>query len=130
MPRRISLALSGGGMRGAAHIGVVKRLEELNLKVAVISGTSVGALLGALLADGYSAFEVEKIFIESKFSFDFNFLNFRSGLFSSKKLEELLRKNLRAKNISELKTSFFACATSSLSRIVPYPLCLSFGRMA
>lgn len=99
-------------MRGAAHIGVVKRLEELNISIAVVSGTSVGALVGALLADGYSAIDLEKIFIESKFSFDFNFLNFRSGLFSSKKLEELLRKNLRAKKISELKTSFFACATS------------------
>lgn len=112
MSKQVALALSGGGMRGAAHIGVIKRLNELNIKTEVISGTSVGALVGVFLADGYSALEVEKIFLESKFSFDFNFMNFSSALFSNKKLEDLLRKNLRAKHFSELKTKFFACATN------------------
>ncbi|WP_222829366.1 patatin-like phospholipase family protein [Olleya sp. ITB9] len=48
----IGLVLSGGGVRGAAHIGVIKALEEHNIKPTHISGTSAGAIVGALYAAG------------------------------------------------------------------------------
>jgi NTE family protein len=50
--RRVGLALSGGGVRGLAHIGVIKALAELNIRPAVIAGTSAGSLVGAGLAAG------------------------------------------------------------------------------
>jgi NTE family protein len=50
--KRIGLALSGGAARGLAHIGVVKALDELGIKPAVIAGTSVGSIIGAALAAG------------------------------------------------------------------------------
>ncbi len=62
---KIGLALSGGGARGAAHVGVLKALEELGVEVDYIAGTSMGAIVGGLYASGYSANEIEEILIET-----------------------------------------------------------------
>lgn len=56
---RIGLVLSGGGARGAAHIGVLKLLDELRIPVDAIAGTSMGAVVGGLYATGMSAAEIE-----------------------------------------------------------------------
>ncbi len=57
---RIGLVLSGGGARGAAHIGVLKALEEMRVPIDAIAGTSMGAVVGGLYASGMSAAEVER----------------------------------------------------------------------
>lgn len=62
----IGLALSGGGARGIAHLGVIKALEEIGITPQVISGTSAGAIIGALYAHGYSTNEILKIILEIK----------------------------------------------------------------
>jgi len=51
----ISLALGGGGVRGIAHLGVLQALEENGIKIGVISGTSIGGLIGAVYLSGHSA---------------------------------------------------------------------------
>ena len=56
---RVGLALSGGAARGLAHIGVLKVLEEEGLPIDVVSGTSMGALVGGLYAMGYRADQIE-----------------------------------------------------------------------
>ncbi|MBP6902322.1 MAG: patatin-like phospholipase family protein [Burkholderiaceae bacterium] len=56
---RIGLVLSGGGARGLAHVGVLKLLEQLQVPVDVIAGTSMGAIVGGLYASGMSAAEIE-----------------------------------------------------------------------
>jgi len=56
---RIGLVLSGGGARGLAHVGVLKVLERERIPVDVISGTSMGAIVGGLYASGLSAKEIE-----------------------------------------------------------------------
>jgi len=58
---RIGLVLGGGGARGAAHVGVIQRLEELRVPVDVIAGTSMGALVGALHATGLTGKELEAV---------------------------------------------------------------------
>ncbi len=58
---RICLVLSGGGARGAAHIGVLKVLEEMRVPVHCIAGTSMGSIVGAAYASGMSSAEMEKI---------------------------------------------------------------------
>jgi len=58
---RVGLVLSGGGARGAAHIGVLKVLEQLRIPVDAIAGTSMGAVVGGLYASGLSARDIEKI---------------------------------------------------------------------
>jgi NTE family protein len=58
---RIGLVLSGGGARGAAHVGVLKVLEQLHVPIDAIAGTSMGAVVGGLYASGLSARDIEKI---------------------------------------------------------------------
>lgn len=60
---KIGLVLSGGGIRGAAHIGALKALEENNIKFDAVAGTSAGSIISALYAMGYSATEMYKLFI-------------------------------------------------------------------
>jgi NTE family protein len=59
---RIGLVLSGGGARGAAHVGVLKVLDELRIPIDAIAGTSMGAVVGGLYASGMSATEIERQF--------------------------------------------------------------------
>ncbi len=60
-PQKVGLVLSGGGASGLAHIGVLKALEENNIPIDYICGTSSGALIGALYAIGYSPEQIEKL---------------------------------------------------------------------
>ncbi len=62
---KIGLALSGGGARGLAHIGVIKVIDELQLNIDYISGTSIGALIGGLYSIGYSGQQIESLFKET-----------------------------------------------------------------
>lgn len=64
----VALALSGGGARAVAHIGVIQRLEELGVPVDSVTGTSAGALMGALMACGYSGAEIEDLFTRVDFN--------------------------------------------------------------
>ncbi len=59
-PPRLGLALSGGGVRGLAHIGVLKVLSEAEIPIHIITGTSAGGLIGALYAAGMSPQEMEE----------------------------------------------------------------------
>src|ERR1700720_3431088 len=58
---RIGLVLSGGGAKGLAHIGILKAIDSAGLKIDYITGTSMGSILGALYAIGYSADSIEQI---------------------------------------------------------------------
>ncbi len=60
---QIGLALSGGGARGAAHVGVLKVLELEGVHIDCIAGSSFGAIVGGLYATGYSADEIEKLVV-------------------------------------------------------------------
>jgi NTE family protein len=62
---RIGLALSGGGAKGFAHIGVLKVLEEAGVPIDYVTGTSMGSIVGALYAIGYPVEEIERIALET-----------------------------------------------------------------
>ena len=59
---KIGLALSGGGIRGIAHAGVIKALEENNIKIDIIGGTSAGSMIASLYAVGYTPDEIYNLF--------------------------------------------------------------------
>jgi len=59
---KIGIALSGGGVRGAAHIGVIKALEENNINIDIVGGTSAGSIVSVLYACGYNTEEILKLF--------------------------------------------------------------------
>lgn len=71
----IALVLSGGGARGISQIGVLKAMEEMNIKPNYIIGTSIGAIIGGMYSSGYSTSQIDSIFRLEKFSSLFNLSN-------------------------------------------------------
>jgi len=63
---KIGVVLSGGGIRGIAHLGVLKALKEKGVKISMITGTSAGAIVGALFANGVDPYEALKLFQKTK----------------------------------------------------------------
>lgn len=108
---RVGLALGGGFARGLAHIGVLKVLEEENIQIDFIAGTSVGSVVGAAYASGISAKELEEIAALVRFK-DFSRWSFsRFGIFNNDKLGVFLRKVLRCKTFEELRIPLAVAAT-------------------
>lgn len=109
--KKIGLVLSGGGARGISHIGAIKALEEYGLKPNVISGTSAGAFVGALLAYGYPADEMFEIILKTRFS---NYLRFGfsfGGLLKIDRAEEILKKYIPENSFEALKIPLVVTAT-------------------
>ena len=75
MDYQLGIALTGGGARGVAHLGLLKALEEEGIKPDVISGASAGALVGALYAGGFSLAE-SLDFFKTTPVFSFNYFSF------------------------------------------------------
>jgi len=65
--QKVALVLSGGGSRGAAHIGVLRALEEHRIRIDYIVGTSIGAIVGGLYASGYTPDEIETLMDSEEF---------------------------------------------------------------
>ena len=70
---KIVLTLSGGGAKGLAHIGILKAIDSAGLKIDYITGTSMGAIVGALYASGYSGNDIERL--KKDIDFDVLFSN-------------------------------------------------------
>lgn len=122
-----SLALSGGGCRGAAHVGVLAALQEANLTPCAVSGSSAGAIVAGLYAYGYTPEQLNKICTELERNgeklIDFNIFGIAaavgqlarrrpitlSGLLKGERLRSLLRQLTKG------------CALSS----VPLPVCIA-----
>ena len=108
---RLGLALSGGGARGFAHIGVFKLLEECGVRPDVIVGTSAGALMGTLFAAGHAADEIKQMFTGREFS-EFAQLQIpKAGLFDSSRFSRFVEQHLRVKTFEELQTPMMVVAT-------------------
>jgi NTE family protein len=66
--QKVALVLSGGGAKGAAHIGVIRALEEEGIPIDYIAGTSAGAIVGGLYASGYTTDQIEALFLSPEFA--------------------------------------------------------------
>jgi NTE family protein len=117
-PGKIALVLGGGGARGLAHIGVLKRLEEAGVVSEVIVGTSIGALIGGAYASGMGVTAMEKVVA----SLDFLAVAkiFRpgiplSGIVDGGRVEKLLRSHIGSRTIESLPVPFRAVATDLIS---------------
>ncbi|MDY0100307.1 MAG: patatin-like phospholipase family protein [Bacteroidales bacterium] len=107
----VGLVLSGGGARGFAHIGVLKALNESDIYPDVIAGTSAGALVGVLYADGYTPDEIMQMMNSSSLLHYIRPTVPREGLLQISGIERILRENLRAKRFEDLKIPLFVTAT-------------------
>ncbi len=119
-PYNLGIALSGGGARGFAHLGILKALEEKGIKPDVISGTSAGAIAGAFLAAGKSPDEAFEIIKHYKF-FDFTTIRIpKTGLFNLDSLRSSINLEIPQKRIEELPKPLFVTAANMLDGNVEY----------
>ena len=64
----VGLVLSGGGAKGCTHVGVIKALEEHNIPIDYVTGTSIGSIIGALYSMGYTPEEMESLISSEMFN--------------------------------------------------------------
>jgi len=108
----IGLALGGGFARGIAHIGGLKVLEEENIPVRVIAGTSVGALIGASYCSGLSPQELEEVGRSCRFTTFARWTISRYGFASNDRMVTFLTRTLKVKTFEELRIPLGVTATN------------------
>jgi NTE family protein len=111
VPGGVVLALSGGAVRGVAHIAVLEVLEREGIRVEGIAGTSAGSMVGALYAAGVSVEELKKIALETGWKQFLRPTLPKTGLISSKAISSFMREILPVKSFSGLRIPFAAVAT-------------------
>lgn len=109
---KIGLALSGGGAKGIAHLGVLKALEERKIPIDMISGVSAGSIVGALYADGHPLDEILKFFQKCNLfqMVSFNLPSY-GGFATMKGFKDSLKDMLLAKKFEDLKIPLIVNAT-------------------
>jgi len=110
-PAGIGLALGGGFARGIAHVGVLKVLEEENIPIQFVAGTSVGALIGAAYCSGVSVPELEQIAARVRFKHLARWTLSRYGFASNQRMIGFLSGVLKVKTFEELRTPLAVTAT-------------------
>jgi NTE family protein len=111
---KIGLALGSGGARGLAHIGVIKVLEENNIPIDFIAGSSIGAMVGGFYASGLNIKELEEIALGTDWRRIFSTLlepSFKKGLIGGEKLKTFIEQHTDRKNFETCKIPFAAVAT-------------------
>ena len=96
---KLGIALSGGGIRGIAHAGVLKALEDNGIKVDIIGGTSSGSMIAMLYASGYSPYHIYRLF--KKYSKDIAKVNTRPIVRSYMLNKRITLKGLKTGNSLE-----------------------------
>lgn len=115
-PGRLGLALSGGAVRGAAHVGVLQVLEREGIFPEVVAGTSVGALVGAAYAAGLPAAEASAVFRAMSWPKLLRpSLSSRYSLLDTRRMVQVLRPALGVDTFEELKRPFAAVACDLLT---------------
>ena len=114
MPK-IGLALSGGAARGIAHIGIIKALEEFGIKPGIISGVSVGSIVGAYYAAGYQANEIFKIAASTKMYRITDLRLTQGGIFKPTALQTDLEFHFKNLTFEKLKLPLTVCATDFIN---------------
>ncbi len=113
-PRTV-LVLGGGGMRGLAHVGVLRAMRTLGIEYDAIVGTSIGSLIGSMAAGGYSIEKIEALVsgIHKADYFRLNFLKFlmkgtrARSMYRGDTLREALARILPATGFRDLKVPFY-----------------------
>ncbi|MBK7245758.1 MAG: patatin-like phospholipase family protein [Saprospiraceae bacterium] len=109
---KIGLVLSGGGARGAFHIGVLQALEEANIKPDIISGTSVGAIIGCLYSAGVSPATMLDTLLKTKW-YDFFSIKYpKNGISDLKYVHEMLEQFIPINDFSSLHIPLYITATN------------------
>lgn len=124
-PYQVGICLSGGGALGFAHIGVLQALEESGIYPQIISGTSIGAIVGVFYAAGYSPHEILEIVQQEKLYKTGNIIRFHlkknlTGFSSHKALCNVIKKYIPGDSYSSLAKPFYSCATNLSTGEITY----------
>ena len=117
----VGLALSAGGMRGLAHVGVLQILERVSFPIDVVSGTSMGAMIGSHYASGASMENLWETYGQVRFGHGTNMNTVRlwrliitDSLLSTKKMEDLVRRQIGDVTFAQLPKRF-ACVAMDIT---------------
>lgn len=110
--KSIGLVLSGGGVRGMAHIGVLRALEEYGISANVVSGSSVGALVGALYANDIPVQDMLTFFKETPL-FKYNFITIlKPGLVDTERYFDVFKAYFPENSFEALERNLHVVATN------------------
>lgn len=113
--KNIGLVLSGGGIRGMAHIGVLKAMKERNIEAKEVAGSSVGALVGALYANENSPDEMLQFFKDTPL-FQYNYFAVgKPGLLDTAKFGAAFRKCFKSDSFESLSKPLHVVATDLMN---------------
>ncbi len=112
--KKIGLALGSGGLKGFAHVGVIKVLEENNIPIDFIAGSSIGALVGGLYAANKDIKQLEEIIFTTDVKKGLGLLDpcLSKGFLRGRKIEEFVNHYLYRKNFDDLKIPLAVVATN------------------
>lgn len=108
----LGISLSGGSARGFAHIGVLKALEENGVKPEIISGTSMGALVGVLYAAGLTPAEIQNLVNKEPIIKMVRPAWGKNGLFRMDEIKKILKENIKKDDFSALKKPFYLAVSN------------------
>ena len=108
---KITLSLSGGGLRGAAHVGAIRFLEEQGVTVTAVAGSSAGAIVGLFLAYGLKSDDMLKFLNSLERKELFVWAGDSVGIFSMRRVEKKLRESIKVDRYSSLKIPLYTCVT-------------------
>lgn len=115
----INLVLSGGGVKGVAHVALIEKLEEMGITISAISGCSAGAIVGALYASGMRPQEILQFFKETTL-FRYTWLNpLKPGIFDSDRYALIFRDYVEV-DFESLKVPLHIAATNMQENKVVY----------
>ncbi|MBL7169414.1 MAG: patatin-like phospholipase family protein [Candidatus Aenigmarchaeota archaeon] len=114
METKVGLALSGGGAKGFAHVGVIKSLEKHGIPIHVISGVSAGALVGGMYASGMVIEEIEEVCLSSGYKeilkLIFDPSKGSGGVITGKKIDKFIKSHVKKEKIEDFQIKFVCVA--------------------
>ncbi len=119
--KTIGIVFSGGGVRGAAHAGVLKALEENGIQPNILSGSSAGALAGALYAAGFKPEEILRFFKENSNVLRWqNFSRTKPGILDTEKYAVIFEPWLKKHTFESIDKRLYICVTDVLKGSVKF----------
>lgn len=112
---RIALVLGGGGVKGFAHVGVIKVLEAHGIRPDIVVGTSAGSFVGSLYASGMSVFDLQKVALSMQESDIRDLTLSTQGFLIGEKLQKFVNDQVKSKPIHQFPIQFVAVATELAS---------------
>lgn len=110
--KSVALVLSGGGARGVIHLGILQAFDEHHIKVEAVSGSSMGAIIGALYCAGIPPMQIKTLMKTKKFASVFHLSWNKKGLLAMTRLKKTLNEFIPINEFNALKIPFYCCVSN------------------